>query len=217
MRSSERYFTFVLLALFLTFSAACNSGSASKRNDANAGGSDSGYAIDVLCMADRINNPVESFHYSYKYADGSGWTNKEADITPQTMDITIKDKSGAHSYHGTRADENSWNQAVIDLSNLNITIMSARLGAVSDGSGVSRQGSETVNGYSATKYAIDTAGAKSADQEKFEALFGKGSFEKGMVWISDDGCAVKLVLDEGIVRPNNNFDKAHFELDRIRK
>jgi hypothetical protein len=170
-----------------------------------------------MCIAERINSPVEAFHYSYKYADSSGWTNKEADITPKAMDITIKDKSGAHSYHGTREDETSWNEAVIDLSNLNITVMSARLGAISDGSAVSRQGPETVNGYEATKYTIDTSRANSADQQTFEALFGNGSFEKGMLWVPADGCAVKLVLDEGIVRANNNLDKAHFELDRIRK
>jgi hypothetical protein len=79
-----------------------------------------------MCIGDRINNPPESFHYSYVYTDASNSVDKEADITAQAMDIMIKDKSGSHSYHGTRSDETSWDRVVLDLSGLNITTMSAR-------------------------------------------------------------------------------------------
>jgi len=167
-------------------------------------------------MGDRIDNPPGPYHYSYKYTDWSGSTDKEADITPQKMDITIQDKSGSHSYHGVHSDEASWNSAILDLSGLNITGMSARLGSLND-SAVTSQGAESMNGYSTTKYVIDTTSASSTDKQTFETLFGKGSFEKGTVWIPADGCAVKLVLDEGLQQTDGSVKKAHYEMAMIKE
>jgi hypothetical protein len=94
------------------------------------------------------------------------------------MDITIKDKSGSHTFHGMRSDEGSWNSAVLDLSHLNITAMSARLDALNDSSAIVQQGRETVNGYDTAKYSIDTGSANSSDRQKFETLFGKAPPKK---------------------------------------
>jgi hypothetical protein len=146
----------------------------------------------------------------------SGSTEKEADITPQTMDITIRDKSGSHQYHGVRSDEASWNRAVLDLSNLQITRMSSVLVTLNDSSAIVQHGSESMNGYDTTKFSIDTANASSSDRRKFETLFGNGSFEKGTVWAPPDGCAVKLVLDEA-VQVGGSLNKAHYEINRIKK
>jgi hypothetical protein len=170
-----------------------------------------------MCLGDRINSPTESFHYSYKYADASGRVDKEADITPQAMDITITDGSGSHTYHGVRSDEGSWSGAVLDLSGLNITAMTARLGSLNGTSSIVSQGAQAMNGYSATKYSIDTANANSSDQKTFVTLFGPGSYEKGTVWMGQDGCAVKLVLDEAIAQTNGGVDKRHYEMARIKK
>ena len=159
--------------------------------------------VDVMCIGERINNPPESFHYSYKYSDASGSSSKEADITPQAMDITIKDQSGSHSFHGVRSDEVSWNSAVLDLSSLNMTGMMSRLDSLNDTSAISRQANETMNGYDTTRYAIDTTKASPSDQKKLDSLFGQGSFEKGTVWVPSDGCAVKLVLDERVLLGGN--------------
>ena len=56
---------------FALFTAsACNSSPASSgsRQTGTAAASDnSGTHIDVMCIGDRINNPPEPFHYSYKY------------------------------------------------------------------------------------------------------------------------------------------------------
>ena len=103
-----------------------------------------------------------------------------------------------------------------DLSGLNITGMSARLGSLNS-SAVTSQGAESVNGYSTTKYAIDTTSADSTDKQTFETLFGKGSFEKGTVWIQADGCAVKLVLDEGLQQTDGSVKKAHYEMAMIKE
>ena len=57
---------------------------------------------------------------------------KEAEITPQSMDVTIQDKSGAHKYHGARSDEASWNNAVLSLSGSGFTVISASIDPLDD-------------------------------------------------------------------------------------
>jgi hypothetical protein len=213
-RRSTKFMIHSMMAAALITVAACNSTPSSK--SAPAASDSEGARVDVLCIGDRISNPPEPFHYSYKHEDASGSTEKEADITPQTMDITIRDESGSHQYHGVRSDEASWNRAVLDLSNLQITRMSSVLVTLNDSSAIVQHGSESMNGYDATKFSIDTANASSSDRRKFETLFGNGSFEKGTVWAPPDGCAVKLVLDEA-VQVGGSLNKAHYEINRIKK
>jgi len=172
--------------------------------------------VDLMCIGERINNPPESFHFYYKYHDASTSSEKEADITPQNMDITIKDQSGSHSYHGVRSDDVSWNRAVLDLSGLGMSAMMSRLDSLNDTSAIIPQATESLNGYEATRFALDTTNVNSSDRQKFEFLFGKGSFEKGAVWTSSDGCAVKLVLDERVLL-NGNLRDAHYEMARVLK
>jgi hypothetical protein len=197
---------------------ACHSSAESKSSERSVAAASDGSAthIDVMCMGDRINNPPEAFHYAYKYTDAAGTLNENADITPQAMDITIRDAAGSHSYHGLRSDEASWNGAVLDLSSLTFTAMSARLNSL-EGSGIKPQGTETVNGYRATRYAIDTTQASASDQQQFETLFGKGSFDKGTVWIAADECAAKLLLDEGLWQQDGSIKKTHYEISRSKK
>jgi len=170
-----------------------------------------------MCVGDRISNPPEPFHYSYKYSGASGTMENEAEITPQAMDIINKDASGSHSYHGVRSKDDSWNAAVLDLSNLRFTGLSARIDSLNGTSALIPQGAESVNGYSTTKYAIDTTRANASDQQQFRTLFGKGSFEKGTIWAPADGCAVKMILDEAIVQNDGTVDKGHYELALVKK
>jgi hypothetical protein len=219
-RSSAGLWSLLLIAFVLVAMSACNSGSASKeargKSAATASGSTDAH-IDVMCVGERITNPPEAFHYSYKYEDASGSLDKEADITPQTMEITIQDKSGSHSYHGVRSNEDSWNRAVLDLSGSGMTAMSARLASLNGTSAMINQGADAVNGYDTGKYSIDTTSASSSDKKKFAVLFGQGSFEKGTVWMGPDGCAVKLILDEEFAQMNGSVDKRHYEMARTKK
>jgi hypothetical protein len=223
MERTRRWFrdlwVYAVIGFALITASGCNSSPASSGSrdaGATAASNHDGSQIDVMCIGDRINNPPESFHYSYVYTDASRSVDKEADITPQAIASTIKDKSGSHSYHGARSDETSWERAVLDLSGLNITAMSSRLNSLNGTSAVVNQGADGLNNYGATKYSIDTTSANSSDKRKFEMLFGGGSFEKGTIWMGGDGCAVKLALDEGIWQEDGGVNKAHYEMARIK-
>jgi len=168
------------------------------------------------CLGDRLENPPEAFHYSYKWQSGTDSVDKEADITPQSMEITIKDKTGAHSFHGTRSDSTSWNRAILDLSGSGMTAMIARVAFIKDNSAITRVNTEKVNGYDATKYSIDTTAANASDKQTYAAMFGASSYEKGTIWATDDGCPVQLVLDEASQR-STSVDTAHFEITMVRK
>ena len=209
---------FPALCFVLVAMSACTSKSESRTGEqrATATSDSAGSHIDLMCIGERINNPPEAFHYSYKYNDASTSVSKEAEITPQAMEIAIKDQSGSHSFHGVRSDEVSWNSAVLDLSGLGLTAMMSRFDALNGTSAISRQANESMNGYDTTRYAINSTTAGDPDQRKFAALFGAGAFEKGTVWVPADGCAVKLVLDERMLFGSNLKD-AHYELARIRK
>ena len=203
---------------FAAATSACTSKSESRTGEqrATAASDSAGSHIDLMCIGERIDNPPEAFHYSYKYNDASTSVSKEAEITPQAMEIAIKDQSGSHSFHGVRSDEVSWNSAVLDLSGLGLTAMMSRFDTLNGTSAISRQANESMNGYDTTRYAINSTTAGDWDQRKFAALFGAGAFEKGTVWVPADGCAVKLVLDERMLFGSNLKD-AHYELARIRK
>src|SRR5262249_47676853 len=189
----------LFLAAALVSACGCNSSSSGENGDrrgADATRDSARTRVDVMCLGDRIEKPAEAFHYSFKYTDPSMAVEKHADITPQSMDITIQDKSGLHKYHGQRSDETSWNSAVLGLSGLGITTMATRLHSLNGTSAIASHGIESVNGYTAVKYSIDTTRANSSDRRRFDTFFGGGSFDKGTAWVGEDGCAVKLVLAE---------------------
>ncbi len=195
--------------------AGCSSSAKSNGSD-SASDSGSGIHLDVGCMLDRVDKPSESFHYSYKFANDSTWANYQADITPTSIDGTTKGPTFSVPVHAVRSDSQGWDTAVLALSSLSFTALTGRLAGLDGTSAITSQGKEQVNGYNATKYGIDTAGASASDQQTLETLFGKGSFDKGTVWMDQDGCAVKVMLDEGWPI-DNRLEKRHYEIARIKK
>ena len=215
IQAFRRCYLSAFVAIALLTACACNSDSRARASNDSGGSID--MASAVMCIGDRVNSPAEAFHYSYKYLDSTGMVrDDEADITPQTMDISVQDKSGSHKYHGIRSDEGSWNSAVSDLGHLGFTAMTGRLVPLQDTAAIAPQGSESVNGYTTTKYAIDTDNASSADKKKIQTLLGNGSFEKGTAWVAADSCIAKLVLNEGVLR-DGSVNKDHFEIARVKK
>ncbi|MFZ0638631.1 MAG: hypothetical protein WAN33_10550 [Candidatus Acidiferrales bacterium] len=49
------------------------------------------------------------------------------------------------------------------------------------------------------------------------SLLGQGGFVKGTVWVTKDGCPVKLVLDSQMNLPGGNGEKQHYESNVTQK
>src|SRR6476620_6900580 len=80
-------------AALVLLAAGCNSSTNTNSTGAGERSTAGGGQIDVNCVGNRVESPLEAFHYSFKSAVG-GSVDKEAEITPQSMDVTIQDKSG---------------------------------------------------------------------------------------------------------------------------
>jgi len=199
-------------ALVLLTTCGCRSKAQSGSTESRSGAD---VHLHVGCILDRVEKPTESFHYSYKYADASTWHDYEADVTPLSIDGIVNESGSATAVHAKRSDDTEWGSAVLSLSS-RLTALTGHLAGVEGTSAVTSQGAENVNGYSARKYAIDTANANSTDQRSYTALFGAGSFEKGTIWMDHDGCAVKVVFDEG-VSVDGGIQKRHYEISRTLK
>src|SRR3569832_1932027 len=59
---------------------------------------------DLNCVFEHLQNPPESFHYSYRHNDVS-W---EADVSPSSIDGTRTGRDGSRAIHATRSDAESW-------------------------------------------------------------------------------------------------------------
>lgn len=189
-----------------------SSGSETKAPATARNASDPG--IDLNCVFDRIQNPPEAFHYSYR-KDSSNPVREEAEITPQTIDGSFTNGSATRSLHGVRSDRESWQGAWSGL--MGISGMSSAIALVHSGSALAREGTEKVNGYDTIKYAIDTARGDSAEQGLYRSVLGAGGFEKGAAWVTAQGCPVKLIMDSELHSNNGSVEKIHYEEAMVRK
>ncbi|HET9803579.1 MAG TPA: hypothetical protein VFP96_10095, partial [Candidatus Acidoferrum sp.] len=76
---------------------------------------------------------------------------------------------------------------------------------------------ETMNGYDTTRYSIDTSRGDAAEAGLYRATLGDGGFEKGIAWVTDKGCPVKLSLDSEMHLTNGSVDKVHYEIAMVKK
>jgi hypothetical protein len=96
--------------------------------------------------------------------------------------------------------------------------MASLFAIVHNTSAVVNSAAEKVNGYDATKYAIDTANASATEQGLFKSTLGPGGSEKGTVWVTAQGCPVKLVLDEELHSKDGGLTgRAHYEEAMVKK
>jgi hypothetical protein len=170
--------------------------------------------IDLNCIFDHIQNPTESFHYSYKH-DGPNFVDEEADITPQTIDGSFKNNSFSRPVHGVHSDRNSWQSALASL--MGIAGMSSTIALVKNSSSTIRESTGKVNGYDAIEYSVDTTRATDAEIGLYRSTLGTGGFEKGTVWVTSQGCPVKLSLDSEMHLNNGSVDKEHYEEEMVKK
>jgi hypothetical protein len=173
----------------------------------NSGGPD----IDLNCVINHIQNPPESFHYAFKADSDNSWE-EEADITPQQIDGSFSNKSlpTPQQFHGTPREASSNLMAIGRMASLFATVRNT--------SALVNEGQEGVNSYNTVKYSIDTARATASEQALYKSILGPGGSEKGDVWVTSQGCPVRIVLDEELhAKDGSLLDKVHYEEAMVKK
>lgn len=187
---------------------------ASGAKNADARAADPG--IDLNCLIDHIQNPPESFHYSYR-KEASGHLDEEAEITPQTIDGSFTNSGFHRAFHAVRSDPQNWQSAWSGLTG--ISGMSSTIAVVNHDSATVREpGSTQVNGYTVIHYSIDTARFNATERQMLGPTMGQGGFEKGDAWVNAQGCPVKLSLDSELHRNDGSMlEKIHYEEAMVKK
>src|SRR2546430_1822805 len=126
-RNSRRFLTGLscgLAGLTLFFGAACKLGPSKAREERSTKGSSAASqhagdpGIDLNCVIDHIQNPPEAFHYTYKKDTPDNNLVQEADLTPNTIDGTSKDKYASRTIKGVKSDRTSWQTAWMGLTGI---------------------------------------------------------------------------------------------------
>jgi hypothetical protein len=227
LRSIEARFLLVVLASVIVLaSAACKSSKVKSDGQASIESSQaspssganksagSGPGIDLNCVIDRIQNPPEPFHYSYKKS-GDNPVIQNADVTPQTIDGSFTNGTFSNTVHGVRSDSDSWRLASGSL--MGVAGMSSTVALVNHGSAMVMEEKGSVNGYDTIHYSIDTTRGDYAEVALYKTTLGDGGFEKGDVWVTKEGCPVKLSINSEMHLHNGQVDKVDYELAIMKK
>ena len=168
--------------------------------------------VNLNCVLDRLQNPPESFHYTFSNISANSWS-EDVEVTPQEIDGSFKSgyMPSPTPIHGTPAEIPHQYQWAIGR-------MASLFAIVHSTSAVTNAGTEKVNGYDATKLSIDTSNGTATEKGLFNNVLGAGGFEKGTVWVIQGGCPVKLVLDEEIhAKDGSVTGKSHYEEAMVKK
>ena len=223
-QNSQRFLTGLfcgLAGLTLLFAAACKLGPSKAREERStkapsaASQNTSNPGIDLNCVIDHIQNPPETFHYTYKKDTSDDNLIQDADISPDAITGSSKSKYGTHDLKGVKSDAASWQSAWTGL--MGISGMSSTIALIHSGSPTVREGTEKMNGYDTIRYSIDTARGDAAEAGLYRATLGAGGFEKGMAWVTAQGCPVKLSLDSEMHLNNGTVDTVHYEIAMVKK
>ena len=214
---------FALAATILLASIGCNSGqvsgktskqktsSGSQLNDTqNMTATANNGDINLNCIVDHIQNPPESFHYTFTNVSDNPW-HEDADVTPQNIDGSFMNNSlpKPQEFHGPPRAVSSNLMAIGRMADTFATVHAT--------AAVLSQGGEKKNGYDTTKLSIDTARGSVTEQRLFRTLLGASGFEKGTVWVTSEGCPVQIALDEQLQTRNGSVSTNHYEEAMVKK
>ena len=176
--------------------------------------------IDLNCVYKHLQNPPESFHYVYKKTGSNGFNvDQEADFTPQTIDGFRLEPTGTHHpLHATRPDSSSWQAALAGLTG--ISGMSGTVSTFNHNSAMRRESDGgQVNGYETIHYSVDTARWDETTRQILGSMtLGPGGFDKGDAWVTNEGCPVKLALDDEMHNKDGSLiGKVHYEEAMVKK
>ena len=210
----------LIVVVTLVFVGGCTSGGTKKTSPSSeslgknldSAMNSASPGIDLNCVINHIQNPPESFHYSFKAESDNPWK-EEADITPQRIDGTFSNNSlpAPQTFHGSPREASSNLMAIGRMASLFATVRNT--------SAVVNEGPEQgVNRYNTIKYSIDTARGTATEQMLYKSVLGVGGTEKGTAWVTSEGCPVRIVMDEELhANDGSLLGKSHYEEAMIKK
>ena len=173
------------------------------------------FDLDLNCVIESIQKPTEAFHYTYKKDTEDNNLIQDAEITPDTISGSSKDKYATREIKGVKSDSASWQSAWTGL--MGISGMSSTIALVNHSSAMVREGTGKMNGYDAAQYSIDTSRGNAAEAGLYKVTLGEGGFEKGTAWVNAKGCPVQLSLDSEMHLKNGTIAKQHYEIQMVKK
>lgn len=207
-------------ALIVFLVPACNSSktpdlTVPTKQTTAAAQNNAGPDIDLNCVTTHFQNPPESFHYTFTDESSDNPWSEEADVTPQIIDGSFKSRfvpAPVHLHATPQEMPHQYQWAAIAR-------LASTFALVRSTSAVVNEGAEKgVNGYDTTKLSIDTSRAEAADQALYTETLGPGGFAKGTVWVTSEGCPVKMALDvESHSKDGKLSGKSHYEEAMVRK
>ncbi|MBS1839238.1 MAG: hypothetical protein JSS69_08940 [Acidobacteria bacterium] len=219
--SRLRFFVLPATAFLLIFALGCKLGPSHERREEKSSASSAAsknsndFDLNLNCVIESIQNPTESFHYTYKKDTDDDNLLQDADITPDTITGSSKNKYATREIKGAKSDKESWQSAWTGL--MAISGMSSTIALVNHSSAMVREGMGKMNGYDAAQYSIDTSRGNTAEAGLYKATLGDGGFEKGTVWVNAKGCPVNLSLDSEMHLNNGSVSKQHYEIQMLKK
>ena len=194
-------FTFVLLSGCNSAPSRTVDSTSEPRKSVDAAKISAGPGIDLNCVINHIQNPPESFHYAFKAESDNPWA-EDADVTPQRIDGSFSNDSvpTPQQFHGTPREASSNLMAIGRLASL----------------------FATVRNTSAVRHRDDvhvgSGGETASEQVLYKSILGPGGSEKGNVWVTSQGCPVRIVLDEELhAKDGSLLGKAHFDEAMVKK
>jgi hypothetical protein len=162
-----------------------------------------------FCQETMSKDPTVPFHFSSVRAQqGTNDTiSVEADVSPQTIDLTNRSPVGTTTNHYRRADKTGWAAAVTRMA-MSSPWMDRNMAKFN----ISRMGPEKVNGFQAIRYAVDTRNDPSNKQGYLQAMGLKNYDIVGSLWLTEDtGCILKYAIDDTDYSKNGAVTKIHYE------
>jgi hypothetical protein len=215
-RLSSSAFSHALIAAIIVVAVGCNSNSSKSVNIhdqktvATSPVTNGGGDIDLNCVSRHIQNPPDSFHYTFTVVSDNPW-HEDADVTPQNIDGSFMNNSlpKPQEFHGAPQQMSSNLMAIGRMADTFATVHAT--------AAVLSEGAEKKNGYDTVKLSIDTSRGSVTEQGLFRTLLGASGFEKGTVWVTSEGCPVQIVLDEQLQARNGSVSTSHYEEAMVKK
>jgi len=202
------------VALLLGIASGCGSGPSSRAGASHSKVDLTRAALQLQAM---VKNPPNSFHVSFtestsKSSSDPHVVSTEGDVTPATIDYTEREtEHGQTSSKTNHVARTEMSEMQLDMHFMAPVPWHGEL--IAAGDATKPAGPESVNGYDAMKYSIDTANEPPAEKATFSKMMLDTDYKiVGSAWVArDSGVLVKYVVDMEENGKDGGVKKTHFE------